>query len=553
MGKVWSLLAKHFLAPLSPVGTLFGVVAFAAALSPSLIPRMASLSGVLAGLAFSLAYAFGSGAEALWRWLGLARWPHPVSRWLAASGFAVALLIALAALVLATGWQNAVRAAVGMPGVGLIWLVSMIAISLAATVLLIMLGRLFRMVTSGIAWPLGRILPARVTVLVSIILAAWSFWAIGNGILLDGILKTLDAAYREIDALRPVDDAPPTDPLKTGSSASFVAWSGLGAEGRNRILSAPTRQEIEHLSGATAQEPLRVYVGLNSAPSASERARLALEELIRVGGFERGTLVIATPTGTGWVDPAAMMPLEILHHGDVATVSVQYSYLPSWLSLLVEPEYGTETAQAVFQAVYGHWHTLPRDHRPRLFLFGLSLGALNSDLASDAFDIVADPYDGAFWAGPPFASQTWRQMTVSRSAPSPAWLPRSRNSTIFRFMTNADTAQLEEPGWGPLRVLFLQYPSDPIVFFDRTSWRQRPAWLATPRASDVSPALAWYPGVTFLQLIADMVTATTVPKGVGHVYAADHYLDGWRALTNPAGWTESRIADVKAWLDGRGL
>ena len=109
--------------------------------------------------------------------------------------------------------------------------------------------------------------------------------------------------------------------------------------------------------------------------SVDARADLALAELLRIGAFERRLLVIATPTGTGWVDPAAMMPLEILHRGDVATVSVQYSYLPSWLSLLVEPTYGRETAGPSFVRSTGIG-TPCREDRPRFFLFGLSLGAL---------------------------------------------------------------------------------------------------------------------------------------------------------------------------------
>ena len=69
-----------------------------------------------------------------------------------------------------------------------------------------------------------------------------------------------------------------------------------------------------------------VYVGLNNAENESDRADLALQELIRIGAFDRKLLVIATPTGTGWIDPASVSPLECLWDGDVASVSVQYSY-----------------------------------------------------------------------------------------------------------------------------------------------------------------------------------------------------------------------------------
>jgi uncharacterized membrane protein len=64
-----------------------------------------------------------------------------------------------------------------------------------------------------------------------------------------------------------------------------------------------------------------------------QRAELALEELKRVGGFSRSVLVVATPTGTGWLDPGAVDTVEYLHAGDTAIVSMQYSHLPSWITI----------------------------------------------------------------------------------------------------------------------------------------------------------------------------------------------------------------------------
>jgi uncharacterized membrane protein len=300
-------------------------------------------------------------------------------------------------------------------------------------------------------------------------------------------------------------------------------------------------------------EPLRVYVGMNSAESAEERAELALAEMKRTGAFERALLVIATPTGTGWVDPAGILPVEIMHGGDVASVSVQYSYLPSWLSLIVQPEYGEETADAVFRAVYGHWRSLDPTSRPRLFLFGLSLGSLNSDLASDAYSVLGDPFEGTFWVGPPFASRTWTEVTATRLAGTPQWLPKARTGNVFRFFTASEQNQIGEGGWGPVRILYLQYPSDPIVFFETGMWHRQPDWLKPPRAATVAPELKWLPGISFIQLLFDMMTATTVPKGRGHVYAAADYARGWKALTVPQGFGDDEMRKLEAWLDGRGL
>ena len=252
-----------------------------------------------------------------------------------------------------------------------------------------------------LVWPRSS---RRIALLAGFGIAAALFWSIGSGLLLRTALHGLDSSYRRIDALLPAELSAPEDFSKTGSEKSLVPWASLGAQGRERVIAAPSKNEISALTASHAMEPLRVYVGLNSAETADQRAALALAELIRVGAFDRSVLVIATPTGTGWVDPAGMAPLEILHRGDVASVSVQYSYLPSWLSLLVEPDYGADTARALFHAVSGYWRSLPKERRPRLYLFGLSLGARNSDLSADFFDIIADPFQGALWAGPPWTA-----------------------------------------------------------------------------------------------------------------------------------------------------
>jgi uncharacterized membrane protein len=248
------------------------------------------------------------------------------------------------------------------------------------------------------------------------------------------------------------------------------------------------------------------------------------------------------------MDPNAFDALDYLHRGDVATVAVQYSYLASWLSLLVEPGYGAETSRALFQAVYGHWTNLPAESRPRLYLFGLSLGALSSERAARLHEVLADPHHGAFWAGPPFASAVWRNVTNERQPGSPYWLPRFENGSIVRFTSQQNALEIEGAEWGPLRIVYLQYASDPITFFSPSIFYRPPAWLSGRRGPDVSPELRWYPIITALQLGIDVILATEVPPGFGHNYAADHYIDGWLEVTQPPNWTLGEIARLKRFL-----
>jgi hypothetical protein len=39
------------------------------------------------------------------------------------------------------------------------------------------------------------------------------------------------------------------------------------------------------------------------------------------------------------------------------------------------------------------------------------------------------------------------------------------------------------------------------------------------------------------------------PRGVGHVYAADHYLDAWIAVAEQQGWNEESLARLRGWLN----
>ncbi|TIL30431.1 MAG: hypothetical protein E5Y83_19555 [Mesorhizobium sp.] len=363
--------------------------------------------------------------------------------------------------------------------------------------------------------------------------------------------RMADSSFAAFDALIEPDRPQPESPLKTGSPASLVGWEELGRAGREFIATGPTAAEIAAFTHANALEPIRVYVGLRVADTAEERTQIALEELKRLSAFERSVLVVVTPTGSGWVDPAAMDSVEYLHRGDVASVAQQYSYLSSPLSLLFEPEYGSEAAQALFAAVYGYWTTLPRESRPKLYLHGLSLGALNSEKPAELFEMLGDPIQGALWSGPPFEARVWRSVTEHRNPGSPAWLPQFRDGSFIRFMNQDGGPDPTDAPWGPLRIVYLQYASDAITFFDYRDFYRRPAWMDAPRGPDVSPELRWYPVVTMLQLALDMAVATGTPMGYGHVFAPEHYVNAWLAVTDPQGWSADQIAQLKQHLAAR--
>ena len=517
-------------------GVLVGVLFFALSLTPSLLPRHFVLQGILSGCVFAAGYGIGVFGEWLWTFMELRIPGRARARRIKLMSLLVCTLTAIIFLWLSTGWQNSIREVMGMAPVHSTQPVRVAAIAVLPAALLIGIGTAIVHFVRAVANWLARILPRRVALVGGMLIVGVVTSLFVNGVVVRGALYAADQFYAELDALAGQYEEPPTDALRSGSATSLIDWDTIGLDARVYVQSGPTAAEIEQLIGRPAKAPLRVYVGLRSAETVEQRAQLALAEMERIGAFDRSVLVLIMPVGTGWVDPPAIDTLEILHAGDVASVALQYSYLTSWLSLLAEPDVGTASAQALFNAVYDYWTQLPPDSRPKLYLHGLSLGAYASQASATIYDVLGDPFQGALWAGPPFASPTWRNATANREAGTPEWLPRFNDSSIIRFTNQSNALDIPGAQWGPMRLVYLQYASDPIVFFEPQVLYRPPEWLTSNRPPDVSPRLTWYPVVTFLQLALDMALAQTSPVGFGHVYAPQHYLDAWVAITEPPGW-----------------
>jgi uncharacterized membrane protein len=537
---------KRFADSFSEMGLVVGAVLFSLSLTPSLLPRDALVQGVLSGCVFAVGYGIGVFLQWVWEYMQLKLPDARYTRWLKLAVAAGCVILMIACLYQTTGWQNSVRAVMGMEPVESGHPLWVLLVALLPAAILILIGKLLAYGVGFVSRRLARFVPERVALVVSLIVVGIVATSLFNGFLLRGALRVADEFFLRLDQVAGQFGEPPTDPLRSGSTASLIPWSTIGRDGRIYANSGPSKADIEAVIGRPAVEPLRVSVGMRSAPTTEERAELALAEMKRVGAFDRSVLLVITPVGTGWVDPAGMDTLEYLLAGDVASVSLQYSYLLSPLSLVIEPDYGSEAARALFDVVYTYWTTLPHESRPRFYLNGLSLGAHASQASTQVFDVLSDPFHGALWVGPPYTSGIWKWATANRQPGSPEWLPRFGNDTSIRFANQNGGLDIPGVPWGPIRIAFLQHASDPIVFFAYSTLHRTPDWLKGERGPDVSPILNWYPVVTFLQLGMDMALALSPPPGYGHNYSPADYIDAWRALIEPPGWDDAAIAALKA-------
>ena len=190
---------------------------------------------------------------------------------------------------------------------------------------------------------------------------------------------------------------------------------------------------------------------------------------------------------------------------------------------------------------------MPEAQRPKLVVFGESLGSFGGEAPFLALNNLIARTDGALFSGPTFQNTIWTDLTRNRDEGSPEWLPIYDQGANVRFV--AETRDLKRPPdqWSQPRVVYLQHASDPIAWFNTDLLFSRPDWLHEPRGYDVSPEMEWIPVVTFLQVSADMAVAVDVPDGHGHVYVRN-VADAWAAILEPPGWTQEKTEKLRPLL-----
>jgi len=224
---------------------------------------------------------------------------------------------------------------------------------------------------------------------------------------------------------------------------------------------------------------------------------------------------------------------------------MQYSFLPSWISFLTDRDRARQAGRELFTVVHDYWSTLPSARRPRLVVFGESLGAFGAGAAFSGITDLTGRTTGALFAGPPNVTQPWRDLTNQRIKPSPERLPRFGDGETVRFAAAA--GDLRDPGGSVAHpvVVYLQHASDPIVWWSpRLIW-EKPAWLSEGRGSDVVGQVNWFPFITFWQVSCDLTVGVDPPAGHGHHYGPE-VATAWSAILRPPSWTAANTVALTA-------
>jgi uncharacterized membrane protein len=540
-------LVSIFTLRLSRPGIISAALFFALSLLPTLVPRSVLVQAVGSGIAIAIGYGLGVLARWLISYLDIPFKKHLTSHVAMKITIGVVALMVLSALWQFVSWQNEIRSIFGVELITPPFLVPVMLLAIIIFVILLVIGRIIRLAYRAVVTLLDRFLSRRLSVLLGSAIAILLVFFTLNGVIIKGLFDAANESYSYSNSIIDPTLQQPQMKETSGSPESLVSWESLGRNGRMFVTSGPTASQIEEVNNLPALQPIRSYVGLDSKDTLEERSSLLLEELKRAGAFERKSLLITTSVGDGWLDAQAVDPFEYVNNGDTAIAGLQYSYLPSALSLFADAEDVKLSSQKVFADIYRYWLTLPEDNRPDIYMYGLSLGSYGVEEVLNSVELFNAPIRGALLAGPPFINHFHKEVIANRTHDSPVWQPTINNGNTVRF-TGKDYALDTPPGqWGNTRIVYMQQPTDPIVWFSGDLIYKSPEWLEEgQRGPGISEDFIWIPIVTAYQIGLDMILSFSFPAGYGHNYAPSSNVDAWADITRPDNWTKERADTIKA-------
>ena len=520
-------------------GLIFACLSF----TPSLLPRGGLIQGIICGITAAIGYGLGVLLASIWRAFP-DREPRGPRRRAWPVFFIAGSVLFAASFGLGQYWQHQVRTLMGVTDYNVALVVAEPFVAALVFGLFLLIGRGLRGLYRWLAKLLNRWIGPRAARGIGWAVVVGLTYLVVSGLLLQGFVNVMNDAYGLRDTKTAEGIHQPTTSLRSGGPGSLIPWDSLGWQGRNFSGEGPSVSDLGKFTGHPATAPIRIYAGLASADGPEAQAALAVRDLQRAGGFQRKNLLVTTTTGSGWVDPALVDSFEYLSNGDSATVAIQYSYLPSWVSYLVDQSKALAAGQALFDAVYGAWVKLPPGDRPKLYVAGESLGSFGGEAAFTGENDLANRTNGALFVGPPNFNTLFREFSDHRDPGSPEVQPIYQDGRIVRFVNDPATGipPAGQP-WNGTRILYLMHPSDPIVWWSPHLIFSEPDWISEPPGKDVLKTMFWVPFVTFWEVTADLPFATGVPEGHGHKYTAE-YVNGFNAIMR-TGLSSQQLASLR--------
>ncbi|WP_336672130.1 alpha/beta-hydrolase family protein [Tsukamurella sp. USMM236] len=269
------------------------------------------------------------------------------------------------------------------------------------------------------------------------------------------------AAPVAVAALWPVRARAAAGALAAVAVVAGIAWPATAT-------SAESASYAERFVGIeSSSQGVRAYASLADGASPAARAAVAVDRLIAAGGLARRAVVIAVPTGSGWVDPHFVRGVEEAMHGDSAILAVQYTEMPSWQSFVLHRDAAAASTAALIDELHRRAPSTP------VRVYGQSLGTVGVLAAQRRAAELHVPIAATLQVGTPAGVAVTGPAQLNASDPVGIWSSRLLVAPPERAASGSGRA--------------------------------------TPRPP-------WLPVLSFVQATVDLLGATAPPPGLGHRY-----------------------------------
>lgn len=234
----------------------------------------------------------------------------------------------------------------------------------------------------------------------------------------------------------------------------------------------------------TTRIPRGVLYEPLGADGLSVRAQQLSDRWVASGGLGRHAVVIAVPTGSGWVDTSAITGFTDRFRGDASILTLQYAQEPSWRAFIGDRGAAGRSAVALLDAVISRIGNTPG--APKIYLYGQSLGAIGADTARSWADTN---HPGAL------------TQTLLSGVPGECIEASPRSGSARAVRANASDPV---PRWSPALL-----------------WRPVHEPTGTSMTGRATHRAPWLPVVTFISTSVDLLSSLDGGTGVGHRYGTE--------------------------------
>ena len=533
--------------PSLTVPGLWGAVVFAClSFTPSLLPR----SGIIQGIVWGSPPPSATASGCCRRRLARVRRPGraageapPGAIFLIAGGVLVAVFFALGQY-----WQHQIRGLMGVTEYNVALVVLSPVVAAVLFVLLLLSDAGLRRLTAGLARLLDRWIGPRAAPPSAGSPSSASPPVI-SGVLLDGLVNAANETFGLRDTIT-TGGRPAARHRPEVRRQRVAGRRGTPSAGRAGRSPARARRAVRDRRRSTAPRrspsaptrawpPPRTPSSAPSSPSTTWNTRAASSAPTCSSHDHRQRLG----------RPRVVGHLRVPQRRRLGDRRMQYSYLPSWMSYLVDQSKAREAGRALFDAVYERWSRLPAGQPAPALRGRREPGVVRRRDRLQRRGRPAQPHLRHGLRRAAELQHAVPEFSDHRDAGSPeiaAGLQGRPHRALRRTTPTAGIPPEGQPWEGsrgplpdaPLRPHRLVEPrgcSSP----SRTGPANRPARTC-------SHGVIWMPLVTFWQVTADLPFAGGVPAGPRAQVHGGEYADAWYAVLRPAGVTPDQLNELRA-------